>query len=558
MAAQTSAIVQTSPMLASSPFFLPITITPLLPRTLSSLYLPSKTPPPKISISTMPSKTPPPNKPLSNFPSQTPPPKIDLSPKHSKLQLISPMVCMSTSPMEDFSKLHSSKLSPLSEKNKQALKKIIVQWTKDAKKRLFEAVDLHNKISEQRLASAFEILDLLLTQLADSSFCQSHTIYIAYTPQDRQIQGIASCILAAGTKLPSIEQLCTNPKNIAVRFTDSRVKKVGTALVKHISKDIQTIKDLRTRKLYVRPMYSSRKFYEQLGFIDDLSGDPMLLSLFNFSVMELNPVARETLLRHYQNLSITDLEPLDLVSYFSSANVRLVRKTSPFPVLESPLTIASPVISSLLAASKLHTAKVDMLAKNTLNLLASTMISWEIVANDRKLEASRCNNQIACDRLEALHDVANLVFFQTKSSQFFSQNRTLYCAYSPETMKLQGIAICSFQPLEHHYEVESLATHPRNIIVLQTDTRVSAVGTALMTHICRDMDRVAFNMNKTLSLKPLTSAAGFYKKLGFAPGQYMMIDPYWYLEQKARESLIKKNQDIAIMDKDPILLSKLS
>jgi hypothetical protein len=223
--------------------------------------------------------------------------------------------------------------------------------------------------------------------------------------------------------------------------------------------------------------------------------------------------------------------------------------------------IATPLQAALLQPvippQKLHTAQVSLTSIDTVKTLAAITKCWLKVVNARSAEALLCQNKTAFNRLDSLRRVLLDVSLCCEQSQKYNfQSRHCYVAYSPEDMHLEGIAICTPD------YIEDLATHPKNITISETDKRVAGVGTALIAHICHDIDSASSKKEGRLSLMPSFSSLEFYKKLGFTletsscDGELMLAE--LTLSDKNKEQFTEKYQNVAIKDKELISLEKLS
>jgi hypothetical protein len=211
----------------------------------------------------------------------------------------------SSAPLKD-SKLHTFQV-PFTEKTgTEVILKVVKTWKEEAQKRLKKALEIHNKVSRNRLLDSCHLLDSLAIDLSSPELAKEQTLYIAYRPQDMTIQGIATCKLSSTFCSSKLLTLLTHPHNIPLKADDLRVHGAGTALIKHIAENIYKQPAVTNKNLSLTPFDSAKKFYEKLGFVHAQS---YRQNYFCFPNMLLTPENGDALIKKWHDLSAIDTKP---------------------------------------------------------------------------------------------------------------------------------------------------------------------------------------------------------------------------------------------------------
>jgi hypothetical protein len=223
---------------------------------------------------------------------------------------------------------------------------------------------------------------------------------------------------------------------------------------------------------------------------------------------------------------------------------------------------APPTASFRTSDDKLHTAQISLAQNDTLQALSKIIESIQCEASKRLQVAVALQNKVSIPKLcncSLLLHYLSRDLIDIKDSKV----QSIYIAYRPKDMTIQGIATCVFSYSEAPCKLMTLLTHPKNIPLTENEKRVQRVGVALIKHILKDIYEKNAIVNKELFLVPYDSAKEFYERLGFisaeqsSPQGYFWKDDLFLTIEKGI-ALIKKYEDVSETDKNPPSISKLS
>jgi hypothetical protein len=207
---------------------------------------------------------------------------------------------------------------------------------------------------------------------------------------------------------------------------------------------------------------------------------------------------------------------------------------------------------------KLHTAEISLKSSETRKILVKVVECWLKVAANRSIDAIVGENKIAYETLQSCRRVLlDILMNCINYEKYDLQKYQAYIAFFPEKMQLEGLAISSSSS-----SICDLVTHPKNIAISNKDSRVSHVGTALIAHICENMDKAQPKNEEPLNLIPSFCSRGFYKKLGFAPEDDVPEDKWTLtkliLSEKNKAHFMEAHKEVAIKDIETITLEKFA
>jgi hypothetical protein len=209
--------------------------------------------------------------------------------------------------------LHTAQVSLTSEENLKVLKSIATCWYELADVRIEEAYHLKNLIAVDRLQTAQNLL-LSIECLCSKEqkrkpedILQNDICHVAYSPEKMCLEGILICSQDA-----QITHLVTHPKNISILPTDKKVRGVGTALIRHLSQNLENAKAEKNRCIKLLPSRSAYDFYKKLGFGPEACPNS---SFSWYTLWMLDDKNRKQLIEKYQNIAIADKDPITLSKF---------------------------------------------------------------------------------------------------------------------------------------------------------------------------------------------------------------------------------------------------
>lgn len=203
--------------------------------------------------------------------------------------------------------------------------------------------------------------------------------------------------------------------------------------------------------------------------------------------------------------------------------------------------------------SKSHLSTVKIQKKQNIKELRHVAENWYKIAKDR-YKLAKNFWFISSDKKDQAED-SKIVTGVIGSDLYFKANKvSAYVAYD-EFDQIQGIALARIGNKGANW-LEDLATHPENLPIFGHELPVKGVGTALLTHVIKQVYEKMHN-NKKLHLKALPSAIAFYQKFGFMPDPKRKaadgITPMILKRSQMRSVLEEQLPKLDIVKKEPNL-----
>jgi hypothetical protein len=240
----------------------------------------------------------------------------------------------------------------------------------------------------------------------------------------------------------------------------------------------------------------------------------------------------------------------------------LTLQTNSIKTTLAPLLDDEKVATLETPDAKLHTVEVFPSQEEEVDRLSTIVESMQKEASARLELAKKLENSVIRERLQNCSRLLRVLADDLSDSEAM-HSRSIYAAYTPQDMTIQGIATCCLSYTEAPSKIISLFTHPKNILPLDNEIGVQKVGTSLVKHVVsHTLEERAF-VNKEVVLTPYASSKTFYEGVGFTKvKESSLLGYYWkddmLLTKENGEALIKKFQDISLIDSHSPPLEKLA
>ena len=226
------------------------------------------------------------------------------------------------------------------------------------------------------------------------------------------------------------------------------------------------------------------------------------------------------------------------------------KKLSKVEALDKALALYATRVHENITISShptLFTAKI--LNRKTSKRLKEVCKAWDEKAKQKRDIAEAAVARLDDEKQSMAMDLQSIVN-GIKDCIPKKPNKTddaLYIAYDL-TGKVHAIALVDLSK-RHTNEIDLLTANPDNVVVLgNEDNPVRGAGSAVITHIARDVFNSKQFARKKLKLSPLPSAIPFYEKLGFSLSkkEKMVMD-----KEAMQRLLFAKPETHIIQDKEP-------